>query len=179
MENETTTTRTCPPGTVPYVIKAGDTFYKLAKEYNTTVAAIISANPLVDPEKLKIGETICIPTQKVHPPCPEGNYYTIKPGDTLYRIAIRYNISLDDLVHANPLLDPTRLEIGQIICIPVATPPVTCPPGTRSYMIKAGDTFYNLAIKYRTTVDAIQKANPNVDPTRLLIGQFICMPEIK
>lgn len=176
MENEATTNRTCPPGTVSHTIKSGDTFYKLAKEYGTTVEAIVSANPLVDPNNLEIGETLCIPTQKIYPPCPEGNYYAIKSGDTLYNIARRYNISLDDLIHANPLLDPEKLEIGQIICLPVAMPPLKCPPNTKPYMIMAGDTFYGLAIRYRTTIAAIEEVNPGVDPTNLLIGQVICIP---
>lgn len=179
MENETTTTRVCPPATVSHIIKSGDSFYGLAKEYNTTAEAIISANPLIHPENIQIGDTLCIPTQKVYPPCPDGNYYTIRPGDTFYKIARRYNISLDDLLHANPLLDPSKLEIGQIICIPVATPPVKCPPNTRPYMIMAGDTFYGLAIRFRTSVAALEAANPGVDPTRLLIGQVICIPVVK
>lgn len=176
MQKEADSSRTCPPGTISYIIKAGDTFYNLAREYNTTVAAIISANPLVDPQNLQIGEQLCIPTQKIFPACPEGNYYTIKAGDTLYQISIRFNISLDDLIHANPGIDPIRLQIGQIICIPVATPPVTCPPNTRAYMVMAGDTFYHLAIRFNTTIEAIQTANPTVDSTRLLIGQMLCIP---
>ncbi|PKM46288.1 MAG: hypothetical protein CVV03_05645 [Firmicutes bacterium HGW-Firmicutes-8] len=44
-----------------HVIQAGDTFWKLAKHYGTTVEAITAANPDVDPLNLQIGETICIP----------------------------------------------------------------------------------------------------------------------
>ena len=53
--------------------------------------------------------------------CPFGNYYTIRPGDTLYRIAIRYNVSLHDLFKANPKINPYMLMIGQVICIPRVT----------------------------------------------------------
>ncbi|PKM81464.1 MAG: hypothetical protein CVU89_09440 [Firmicutes bacterium HGW-Firmicutes-14] len=44
-----------------HVVKKGDTFWKLAKKYNTTVEAIVDANPDVDPLNLQIGQTICIP----------------------------------------------------------------------------------------------------------------------
>lgn len=47
---------TCPSGSFAYTIKAGDTFWKLAKTYNTTVAAIQAANPGVNPNKLQIGQ---------------------------------------------------------------------------------------------------------------------------
>jgi LysM repeat protein len=50
--------RQCPPGTVTYTIKAGDTFFSLAQRFNTTIAAIIAANPDVDPENLEVGNII-------------------------------------------------------------------------------------------------------------------------
>ncbi|MFA5880868.1 MAG: LysM peptidoglycan-binding domain-containing protein [Eubacteriales bacterium] len=51
----------CPENATMHVIQAGDTFWKLAKQYGTTVEAITAANPDVDPLNLQIGETICIP----------------------------------------------------------------------------------------------------------------------
>jgi LysM repeat protein len=80
------------------------------------------------------------------------------------------------LLEANPAIDPTMLAIGQVICIPLATPPVTCPAGTTAYTIQAGDTFYAIARRYGTTVAALQQANPGVDPNSLLVGQVICVP---
>lgn len=111
----------CPLGTVPYTIKAGDNLYRLSITFNTTIAAIISANPGVNPNNLLIGQIICIPRQQIYPTCPKGNYYTIRPGDTLYGIASRYNISLDDLFDANPGISPYMISIGQVICIPRGT----------------------------------------------------------
>lgn len=170
------TSQQCPPGTMPYVIRAGDTFFSLARRFNTTVAAIISANPGVDPNRLQIGQRICIPMQPQFPPCPEGNFYTIRAGDTLFSIARRFNVSLDDLLEANPGIDPERLVIGQVICIPLAVPPVECPSGTTPYIIRAGDTIFALARRFNTTVAAILAANPGLDPETLLIGQRICIP---
>lgn len=164
-----------PPGNNSYTIRPGDTFYSLAQRFNTTVAAIISANPMVNPLFLAIGQQICIPRQPVLPPCPEGNYYAIKPGDTLYSIAQSYSVSLDDLLEANPQIDLKNLLVGQVICIPPA-PPVTCPEGTRPYTVMRGDTIYSLARRFNTTVEAIMEANPGVEPDRLRIGQRICIP---
>lgn len=111
----------CPPGTFLYTIKAKDNFYRLAIRFNTTVSAIISANPGVNPNNLLIGEIICVPRQKIYPTCPNGNYYTIRPRDTLYSIASRFNVSLKDLFDANPGIMPYMLRIGQLICIPKGT----------------------------------------------------------
>ncbi|AZO96476.1 LysM domain-containing protein [Halocella sp. SP3-1] len=54
--------RECPEDTIPYIIKAGDTLYQLAQEYDTTVDAILQINPELEPRNLQIGEKICLPT---------------------------------------------------------------------------------------------------------------------
>ena len=53
----------CPSGTISHKIKAGDTFYKLAQKYGTSVDQISKANPGLDPNNLTIGKNICIPTE--------------------------------------------------------------------------------------------------------------------
>lgn len=171
---------TCPTGTTPYIIRAGDTYYSLAVRFNTTVAAIIAANPGVDPNRLAIGQTICIPGTTPPPPvtCPTGfTTYTIVAGDTLYSIAIRFNTTVAVLLQANPGINPNALFIGQRICVPGTTPPpVTCPTGFTTYIIRAGDTLYSIAIRFNTTVAVLLQANPGINPNALFIGQRICVP---
>lgn len=86
-----------PPAFCPgqyYTIVAGDTLYKLAQRFGTTVDAIVRANPqITDPNKLQIGQVICIPTGPT-PPCP-GQLYTVQAGDTIFRIAQRFNVTVD------------------------------------------------------------------------------------
>ncbi len=113
-----TTYRQCPLGTFIYYIRPGDTFYKLALRFKTTVNAISNANPYADPYRLRIGQQICIPRQPSFPACPLGAYYQVKPGDTLNRIAQRNNITLQQLLRMNPGIDPDLIYINQIICIP-------------------------------------------------------------
>ena len=168
--------RDCPPDTEEYIIKEGDTLYKLAQKFETTISALIGANPNIDPNNLTVGDLLCIPLQERFPSCPEENYYRIQAGDSLYKIAQKFNISVDDLKEANPLLEPPNLQIGEIICIPVATPPVECPPGSTAYIVQAGDTFYSIGLKFNVSVEELKAANPEVEPTSLLIGQKICVP---
>lgn len=113
----------CPGGSV-YIVRAGDTIYTLAQRLGTTVAAIIAANPGINPNNLQIGQPICIPGIIPPPsptPCP-GFLYTIQPGDTYFRIAQRFGVTIAAIVSANPGVDPNRLVIGQQICIPSVTP---------------------------------------------------------
>jgi peptidoglycan endopeptidase LytF len=169
--------RQCPPNMLAYTIRPGDTFFAIAQRFNTTVPALIAANPTVNPNFLQVGQVICIPTQPVPlpTPCPGGNFYTIRAGDTLFAISRRFNVSLDDLLEANPNIDPNRLMIGQRICIPLGEPG-ECPANTQPYTIRAGDTFFAIAQRFNVSLEALIAANPGVNPDALLVGQVICIP---
>jgi LysM repeat protein len=114
----------CPPGTFRYQVVAGDTFYRLAQRFNTTVAAITAANPGVNPNQLMIGQTLCIPSGTQPGACPPGAAtYRIQAGDTLYTLAQRFGTTVAAILSLNPGINPNALQIGQIICIP--SPPAT------------------------------------------------------
>ncbi|NLJ24639.1 MAG: LysM peptidoglycan-binding domain-containing protein [Firmicutes bacterium] len=175
-------TPACPNGFL-YTIQAGDTFFKLAQRFGTTVAAIEAANPGVNPNNLQIGQVVCIPTRPAPGPtppppgCPNGFFYTIQAGDTFFLLAQRFGTTVAAIEAANPGVNPNNLQIGQVICIPVAPapgPPPVCPGFF--YTIRPGDTLFELAQRFGTTVAAIIAANPGIDPTRLVPGQQICIP---
>ncbi len=165
----------CPSGTFAYTIVAGDTLFSLARRFNTTVQQIVALNPNINPNNLQIGQVICIPGQR--PPC-TGILYTIQPGDTFFSLAMRYNIRVEDLIAANPGVNPNALMIGQVICIPGVIPPGTCPSGTFAYTIRPGDTLFSLANRFNTTVNAILAVNPGLDPNFLQVGRIICIPQM-
>jgi len=92
-----------------------------------TVSQIAAANPGVDPNRLQVGQQICIPG--VEPPpteCPAGTSpYIIQAGDTFFGLAQRFGVTVNDIIAANPGVDPNRLRVGQQICIPEAVQPPT------------------------------------------------------
>ena len=53
--------RVCPAGTTDYIIRVGDTFYVLAARFGVSLAELLAANPGIDPTRLTVGQTICIP----------------------------------------------------------------------------------------------------------------------
>jgi len=190
--------RTCPAGTTAYTIRAGDTFYSLSRRYNVSVDSIIAANPGVNPDNLRIGQVICIPGSAQPPSqCPTLRLGSTGPSVTRLQqllrnegfdpgpidgifgsrtqAAVRAFQSEVDLVVDGIVGIRTWTALG-VNCGATPPPPGICPPGTRPYTIVAGDTFYSLARRFNTTVDAIIRANPGVNPDNLRIGQVICIP---
>ncbi len=110
----------CPRGTFAYIIRPGDTYFRLAQRYGTTVTRIIAANPGHNPNQLQVGERICIPTTEPPVQCPAGTRsYRVRSGDSLFLIARRFGVSMSAIINANPNVDfDEALAIGMVLCIP-------------------------------------------------------------
>ncbi len=99
--------------------------------------------------------------------------YTIQSGDTFFAIAKKLGFSVDALKAANPGVNPSSLQVGQVINLPGGGDNNN---GGGSYTIQSGDTFFAIAKKLGLSVDAIKAANPGVDPSSLKVGQVINLP---
>lgn len=164
----------CPSGTFPYIILPGDNYVVLAERYHTTVAAISAANPGVDPNRLYVGQAICMPALPPAGPCPCGSkIYLVQAGDSFYSIAQKFNVPFDVFYNANSGLDPANLQIGQAVCIPQLP---ACPVNSIAYAIEPGDTYYGLSRDTGVPIQDIIVANPGIDPNNLQVGQVICLP---
>ncbi len=94
--------------------------------------------------------------------------YVVKSGDTLYGIARRYAVSVDDLVFANQLQNPEILSVGQALVIPQAE---------RVYTVARGDTLSAIARRYDVALRLLLAANPQISkPDRIFPGQQIRIP---
>ena len=88
-----------------YTVKAGDSVYRI------TTNDIVYANQLSNPDRLAIGQALVIPVDYFE--------YTVKRGDSLYSIARRYNLTVSQLLEANPsITNPSMIFIGQSIRVP-------------------------------------------------------------
>lgn len=99
--------------------------------------------------------------------------YTVKRGDTLYGISNQFGVSAIDIYNLNNLKS-TNIQIGQVLKIPTAQG--SNPGGLFTYTVKKGDSLYNIAKRYNTTVNEIIKLN-NLKTTLLSIGQQLSIPE--
>ena len=141
-----------------YVVKKGDSLYKIAQNYDTTVSEIMQLNNLTS-TALSIGQILEIPVKNV-----SNNTYTVKSGDSLYKIAQNYNTTVNELKRLNNLTS-NLLSIGQVLKIPTAT-------SNNTYVVKKGDSLYKIAQNNNTTVDELIRIN-NLGTTLISIGQVL------
>ena len=94
--------------------------------------------------------------------------YTVQAGDSLWLIAQRYGTTVNAIKQANGLTGD-MLQIGQVLRIPVSQNPYV------EYTVRAGDTLWELARRYGTTVEAIMQAN-GLTSSLLQIGQVLRIP---
>lgn len=110
-----------------YTVKEGDTLYAIAEKYDLPVSLLMKVNRVADPYSLETGAKLAIPGDVSQLPCPDKpgkktapEYHTVEAGDTLYLIAKKYDISLEDLMGANAHIDPYNMLIGSKLVIPTA-----------------------------------------------------------
>lgn len=101
-----------------YTVQPGDTLYSIARRYGTTVEAIQSANGIVNPWYIRVGQKLIIPQGSTPPPATGGTTYVVQPDDTLYSIAARFGKNVWDIVVASNLADPSLIYVGQVLTIP-------------------------------------------------------------
>jgi|GEM_PF-1143293 len=116
-----------------HVVQAGDTLSGIAREYGTTVDAIVEANDLGSAEAIiQEGQELVIPSAPLPAPTMESTapatsspvstvgqrIHVVREGETLSEIARAYGVSADELAQANGIDDPNALSVGQALVIP-------------------------------------------------------------
>ncbi len=113
--------------------------------------------------------------------------YTVKSGDSLWKIAQTFRTSVNEIKALNQLTSDT-IFIGQVLQVPDApttvqtsASPTTAPttPTTATYTIQSGDTLSTIARRWNTTVTRLLELNPTItDVNRIYVGQVIKVPVI-
>jgi LysM repeat protein len=131
------------PTSVPqadtYTVQPGDTLNRIAAQFNTTVGALVQLNGIANPNRIFSGQVLRLPVQGgstnspvVQPtatsqpniiPTPTQapvvqETYTVVPGDTLFRLALRFGVNIVDLAQENNITNYNRIFIGQVLRIP-------------------------------------------------------------
>ncbi len=96
---------------ITYTVQPGDTLYSISNYFDVSPDKIAAASGLEDPDTLAIDQVLRIPiTEPTFP-----NVYTVRPGDTLYSIAKKFNTTVADLINLNKITTPNLIYPGQQI----------------------------------------------------------------
>ena len=107
--------KTFQEGGEKYIVSAGDNLGKIANKYKTSVDELARLNNISDPNKININQELIIPK------IPEEstlNKYTIKSGDTLGKLATKYNTSVTQLAKLNNIQDVNKINVNQELILP-------------------------------------------------------------
>jgi len=141
-----------------YIVRPGDTLWRISRQFGTTVDAIVRANNIPNPNLIYVGQTLEIPVGPTTapptvapgvtvtpapptvtpPPPPQQQTYVVHPGDTLTRIAARFGTTVQALAQANNIVNPNLIFVGQVLIIPGA-PPIVPTAGPVTPVPPVGD----------------------------------------
>jgi len=99
-----------------HVVQPGDTLTHIGLRYSVSVADLVAANGLRAPDRICVGQRLIVPS--VDPTQSRTGVHVVQVGETLFRIAQRYQVSVSDLVAANGLPDPDLIVAGQRLMLP-------------------------------------------------------------
>lgn len=164
-----------PEGTIQIYVTAGETLFSIARRTGISLKALEKANPQIqDPDQLVPGQIVNVPIAVVAPE--EKLTIVVKPGDTLFRFAGIFGITVNDILEVNPgIANPDVLFLGQIVAIP-STPPAGPVPGEKpaQHLVRSGDTLFFIARQYGIDLNALIAANPQIpNPDFISINQVI------
>ncbi len=179
-----------------YVVKKGDTLWEIAHKFNVNLRKLMKVNGLSSSTILRPGRRIKIPGTEVKVERKAAKVsnvkgvktYTMKPGDTLWDIARKYGVSLRQLLKVNHVSNSRCLKPGKVIVLPLHVRAknarhvpkagrVTKKPIAKQkavvYILKKGDTLWDVAMRYHVSVRQLMVVNNIVNPNRLRPGMRI------
>ena len=166
-------TYTPPVGSNTYVVKKGDTLWSIARKNNISVDELKKLNNLTS-NSLSLNQVLKLPTSNND----LSTTYTVKSGDTLYKIANQFGLSVNELKSINNL-STNNLSIGQVLKVKKDTNnDNTTSDKSSTYTVKSGDTLYSISRKLNVSVDEIKRAN-NLTNNLLTVGQILQIPTDK
>ena len=97
---------------IDYTVERGDTLSRIATRYNTTVSELVRLNDITNPDLIYVGEVLRV---RGNVPSNQLTNYTVRAGDTLSRIAARYNTTVSELVRLNDIKNPDLIYVGEVL----------------------------------------------------------------
>ncbi len=159
-------------------VKSGETLEKIARDYGVSVQELIKANKNINPNRLKVGESLCIP-QKTSAKTQEYAIYKVKKGDTLYSIAEKFGVDVQELKSFNNLKSEKIIE-GQELKIPAKGTAKKQKKETQeygTYVVQKGAKLEHIAKKLGVSQRELEELNPELKGKWLTKGTVVKVPK--
>ena len=161
-------------------VKSGETLEKIAKNYGVSVQELIKANKNINPNKLKVGESLCIPQRKLaKTKTQDYAIYKVKKGDTLYSIAEKFGVDVQELKRYNNLKSDKIIE-GQEIKIPAKGTTKKQKKEIQAYgtyVVQKGARLEHIAKKLGVSQRELEELNPELKGKWLTKGTVVKVPK--
>ena len=171
------------PTHIIHKVRKGDSLSLIAQRYKASVSSIMAVNDLRRKDYLKVGWKLKIPTKKgyasrtkkprvyARKPKRKSFEYVVKKGDSLWKIANRYDTTTKSIRSLNRM-DRSNLGIGQVLLISSSRSAVK-PIRTNKYRVRKGDSPYLIAKKYRMNLAGFLKLNNLTPRSTIFPGQVL------
>ena len=177
-----------------HTVTKGQSLYSISSMYNVSIADIVKENPGSD-AGIKVGQSLKIPQNGDN----QVTFHTIQSGETLYKLSVKYGVSVERICQANPGLSAKNFRVDQVIAIPpvakseqvsaevVDQLPVSpakvekkdesLKPNCRDmHRVERKETVYSICKQYGITEEELLAANPEIKNKKLKKGKFLCIP---
>ena len=182
--------------TIKHTVVEGESIYSIAKKYKVSESDIYELNPKSKGALLQLKTVLLIPNKKnkskdkkevASSKNTNAEIHTVESGESLYKIAKKYNITLEKLIELNPDIKPEAIQIGDAIVVlekkEIAKPKkkkaiedlkidVPSPNkdtnlcldelGNQFHTVQKGETLYQLSKKYKVSVRDLEEMNPEI-----------------
>jgi N-acetylmuramoyl-L-alanine amidase len=170
------------------VVQPGQTLSQIAAEQGVSLARLVTLNDIDDPNRIFAGQRIIVrpgPGGATSRSATRGTApvtHLVAYGETLTGIAGRYGTTVDALARRNRLADASRIYVGQLLRIADGTSQARRSnseaksprrAGVRTHVVQWGETLTGIAIRYRTSVEAIASANQLANASYIRTGQAL------
>lgn len=142
-----------------HIVKQGDTVFNIAKRYGLSIESLKEGNDLSS-DNIRIGQKLKLVVVNDS----LSDVHIVKVGDTLFNIAKRYGITVEQLKNANQK-STNHIIIGERLSIDGVN--------TNEHIVRAGDTLFNIAKRYDKTVDELKSLNGITSSNKIKIGQTL------
>ena len=172
-----------------YTVQSGDTLWGIANTHDTTVNNLKQINDLTS-DTIYVGQVLKLKQQSTTQQgssqpsqANSSDFYTVKAGDSLWKIAMGNDLTVDHLKQMNNLTTNTiyvgqqlRIKEGQTNSQPSQSNSQTnqSSQNTGTYTVKAGDTLWGIANDHDTTVNAL-KQNNHLNSDTIYVGQVLSL----